>query len=112
VPTSGSLFHEHFDRRIVLGMACLVAGTAVLSWSGTPCCRTLPGPLQSSAHALLVALISTSHVKSLSDPPQIVEIKGLVAGSVNIGLGLWMGGKPPSFLASLLRELSDSWAAA
>ena len=29
------IFHENFDRRIALGMACLVAGAAVLSWSGT-----------------------------------------------------------------------------
>ncbi len=30
------LFHENFDRRIALGMACLVAGALVLSWSGQP----------------------------------------------------------------------------
>src|SRR5262249_12761230 len=27
------IFHEGFDRRIAAGMACLVAGAAVLSWS-------------------------------------------------------------------------------
>jgi ABC-type nickel/cobalt efflux system permease component RcnA len=32
---------------------------------------------------------------SLSDPLQIVELKGLAAGPVNVGLGLWMGGKLP-----------------
>ena len=36
------LFHENFDRRVVLGMACLLAGVAVLSWSGQP---TLSDPL-------------------------------------------------------------------
>src|SRR5665213_1489970 len=30
------IFHENFDRRIALGMCCLMAGAAVLSWSGTP----------------------------------------------------------------------------
>ncbi len=30
------VFHENFDRRIALGMGCLVAGALVLSWSGTP----------------------------------------------------------------------------
>ena len=28
------VFHENFDRRIALGMACLVAGAIVLSWTG------------------------------------------------------------------------------
>src|SRR5262249_32678884 len=28
------IFHENFDRRIALGMACLIAGAAMLSWSG------------------------------------------------------------------------------
>src|SRR5260221_8294863 len=36
------LFHENFDRRVVLGMACLLPGVAVLSWSGQP---TLSDPL-------------------------------------------------------------------
>src|SRR5215472_2510918 len=35
------VFHENFDRRIALGMACLVAGAATASWSG----GSLPGPL-------------------------------------------------------------------
>jgi drug/metabolite transporter (DMT)-like permease len=32
------VFHENFDRRIALGFALIVAGSAVLSWEG------LPGP--------------------------------------------------------------------
>src|SRR5882672_7481997 len=30
------IFHENFDRRIAIGMLCLVAGAIVLSWSGAP----------------------------------------------------------------------------
>ena len=30
------MFHENFDRRIALGMACLVVGAMVLSWTGEP----------------------------------------------------------------------------
>ena len=30
------IFHENFDRRIALGMVCLVTGAIVLSWSGIP----------------------------------------------------------------------------
>jgi drug/metabolite transporter (DMT)-like permease len=36
---------------------------------------------------------------SLSDPLQIVELKGLVAGPVNVGLGLCMGGGLPDVFA-------------
>src|SRR5262249_56170850 len=39
------VFHENFDRRIALGMACLVAGAATVSWSGTPTIESLVGPL-------------------------------------------------------------------
>lgn len=39
------IFREHFDRRIALGMACLVAGAAVLAWSGRPTVTELIGPL-------------------------------------------------------------------
>ena len=41
------IFHENFDRRIALGMACLVAGAAVLSWSGQP---TLSRPGRAAGH--------------------------------------------------------------
>src|SRR5229473_1545063 len=39
------IFHENFDRRIALGMACLVAGAATVSWSGTPTIESFAGPL-------------------------------------------------------------------
>ena len=38
------IFHENFDRRIALGMICLVAGAIALAWSGTPTLRSLIGP--------------------------------------------------------------------
>jgi len=30
------IFHENYDRRVALGMAYLIAGAAILSWSGAP----------------------------------------------------------------------------
>jgi drug/metabolite transporter (DMT)-like permease len=38
------LFHESFDRQILLGMVCLVAGAVILSWSGAPELTTI-GPV-------------------------------------------------------------------
>ncbi|SRR5579871_1367834 len=93
------LFREHFDRRIVLGMACLVAGAGVLSWSGQPALSDIVGPLAIIGACVAWGLDNNLTRKvSLSDPMQIVELKGLVAGPVNVGLGLWMGGKLPGVL--------------
>ena len=39
------VFRENFDQRIAIGMACLVAGAVVLSWSGSPTMSGLIGPL-------------------------------------------------------------------
>src|SRR5438067_5395656 len=39
------IFHENYDRRIAIGMASLVAGAAVLSWSGAPTLDSIVGPL-------------------------------------------------------------------
>jgi len=90
------LFHENFDRRIALGMASVAAGGAVLSWSGQPALSSVFGPLAIVGACVAWGLDNNLTRKvSLSDPMQIVELKGLVAGPVNIGLGLWMGGKLP-----------------
>jgi drug/metabolite transporter (DMT)-like permease len=90
------LFRENFDRRIVLGMACLVAGVAVLSWSGQPEFSSAIGPLAIVGACIAWGLDNNLTRKvSLSDPLQIVELKGLVAGPVNLGLGLWVGGRLP-----------------
>jgi drug/metabolite transporter (DMT)-like permease len=90
------LFHENFDRRIILGMACLVGGAAALSWSGRPLLSNMLGPLAIVGACVAWGLDNNLTRKvSLSDPLQIVELKGLVAGPVNVGLGLWIGGKLP-----------------
>jgi drug/metabolite transporter (DMT)-like permease len=92
------VFHENFDRRIALGMACLVAGALVLSWTGHPTLSGFLGPL-----AILGACIAwgidnnLTRKVSLSDPLQIVELKGLIAGPVSLALGFWSGGGLPSF---------------
>ena len=90
------IFHENFDRRIALGMACLVAGAAVLSWSGQPTLSSLVGPLAIVGACVAWGLDNNLTRKvSLADPLQIVELKGLIAGPCNIALGLWMGGALP-----------------
>lgn len=90
------IFHENYDRRIALGMACLVVGAAVLSWTGTPTVDSVFGPLAIVGACLAWGLDNNLTRKvSLADPLQIVELKGMVAGPVNVALGLWMGGTLP-----------------
>ncbi len=95
------IFGENFDRRIALGMACIVAGAAVLSWTGTPTLDSLAGPLAITAACLAWGLDNNLTRKvSLADPLQIVELKGLIAGPFNLVLGLSVGGALPSLSAA------------
>ena len=52
------VFHESFDRRIAIGMACLVVGAGVLSWSGTPTLSGLIGPLAITGACLALRVAS------------------------------------------------------
>jgi len=91
------VFHESFDRRIALGMSCLVAGAIVLSWSGTPSLTGLVGPVAIVAACIAWGLDNNLTRKvSLADPLQIVEIKGLVAGPINLLIGLLAGEMLPA----------------
>ena len=90
-------FHENFNSRIALGMACLVAGAVVLAWTGTPSLKGFMGPLAIAGACLAWGLDNNLTRKvSLADPLQIVELKGLIAGPVTLLLGVWAGGHVPS----------------
>jgi drug/metabolite transporter (DMT)-like permease len=100
-------FHENFDRRIALGMGALVAGAAVLSWSGKPDLQGLAGPVLIAGACVAWGLDNNLTRKvSLADPLQIVELKGLIAGPVNLLLGLWVGASLPGVSASVLAGLT------
>jgi drug/metabolite transporter (DMT)-like permease len=97
------IFHENFDRRIALGMACLVGGAIVLSWTGRPELSGLLGPLAIVGACAAWGLDNNLTRKvSLADPLQIVELKGLIAGPVNLALGLVAGGQVPAPSAASL----------
>ena len=95
-------FRENYGGRLVLGMACLVAGAVILGWSDVPTFHSTIGPLAILGACIAWAMDNNLTRKiSLADPLQIVEIKGLVAGPVNLALGLWAGGSVPSLPTSL-----------
>jgi drug/metabolite transporter (DMT)-like permease len=96
-------FGESYGLRLMLGMACLVAGAATLAWSGPPILDVMAGPLAIIGACFAWALDNNLTRKvALADPLQIVEIKGLVAGPVNLALGLWAGGSIPPPATSLI----------
>jgi drug/metabolite transporter (DMT)-like permease len=87
------VFHENFDRRIALGMVCIVAGAVILAWSGEPTLQNVVGPLAIICACVAWAIDNNLTRKiSLADPLQIVELKGLIAGPLNVVIGLWAGG--------------------
>jgi drug/metabolite transporter (DMT)-like permease len=97
------VFHENFDRRIALGMVALVAGAIVLSWSGEPSLSGLLGPMAIVAACIAWGLDNNLTRKvSLANPLQIVELKGLIAGPVNLALALSAGGSLPALGPTIL----------
>ena len=92
------VFHENFDRRIALGMAFLVGGAVILSWTGRPSLSGIAGPAAIVAACVAWGLDNNLTRKvSLSDPLQIVQLKGLIAGPVSLALAGMTGAHLPAF---------------
>jgi drug/metabolite transporter (DMT)-like permease len=104
-------FRENFDRRILFGMALIVAGGVLLSWKGSPVGRFPWSSLAIAGACLAWALDNNLTRKvSASNPMQIAMWKGLVAGSINTALAWFLTHASPSAghiaLAGLLGFLS------
>ena len=90
------VFRENVDRRILLGALAILAGAVLLSWRG--------GPAGIGWGALLIAGacvawgIDNNLTRKLSgaDPVQIAMLKGVAAGTVNLGLALAQEAVPPA----------------
>jgi drug/metabolite transporter (DMT)-like permease len=97
------VFREPFDRRLVLGMALVLAASGLLSWSGGPLAAgSLHGPALVAAACLGWAVDNnlTRRIDQL-DPRLIVIAKGLVAGTVNLALAAAAGQRLPALPATL-----------
>lgn len=95
------VFRENFDRRIALGMVCIVAGGVALSWQPTGGLRASAGALLIVAACLCWAIDNNLTQKvSGSDPVQIAAIKGVAAGTVNLGIALALGAPLPATAAA------------
>jgi drug/metabolite transporter (DMT)-like permease len=95
------VFKENADRRIVLGMALIVAGGVVLAWSGGDATvARLPGPIAIAGACLCWAIDNNLTRKvSAADAVFIAAVKGLIAGAANTALALSIGAKLPSAFA-------------
>jgi drug/metabolite transporter (DMT)-like permease len=94
------VFRENADRRVVSGMALIVAGGAVLAWPGQASGLrgdTTLGALAICAACLCWALDNNLTRKvSASDAVFIAATKGLTAGITNLALALLLGAALPA----------------
>lgn len=92
------VFRENFDRRIAVGMLCIVAGAVVLNWQQGVAVRDLAGPLAIAGACLAWAIDNNLTRKiALADPMQIAMVKGLVAGPVSVAVAFGTGSALPGF---------------
>lgn len=90
------IFAENVDRRVALGMFAIIGGGAALSWQGHLAWGGIAGPLLVACACLAWSIDNNLTQKvSASDPVQITAIKGAIAGTVNLALGLSLGGALP-----------------
>jgi drug/metabolite transporter (DMT)-like permease len=91
------VFHENFDQRIALGMALIFGGCVLLSWEGRTGFALSIRSLQVAAACLCWAIDNNLTQKvSGGDPVFVAAAKGLVAGTVNLAVALWLGATLPS----------------
>ncbi len=90
------VFKEHFDRRILIGMALIVLAGFLLAWEQRPQLG-LPWGALAVVGACLCWAIDNNLTRKIaaSDALQIAAIKGLVAGAVNLSIALVLGLRLP-----------------
>jgi drug/metabolite transporter (DMT)-like permease len=89
------IFRENVDRRLLLGAVAILTGAVLLSWQGTGV-RFDTGALLVAGACLAWGIDNNLTRKiSAADPVTIAMLKGLVAGAVNIGIGLYYGAAVP-----------------
>ncbi|MFL6639497.1 MAG: DMT family transporter, partial [Paraburkholderia graminis] len=90
------VFRENVDVQVFLGMAAIVAGGVILSWH--------PGQVGVPVGALLIVgacmcwAIDNNLTQKVSagDPVQTAMLKGMVAGSINTTIAVFLGASWPS----------------
>jgi drug/metabolite transporter (DMT)-like permease len=103
------LFGEFLSRREVLGAAAIVGGGILLAAGSSESSAHVLGALAVAAASLAWAFDNNlSQRLSLRDPVAVTRVKALVAGGVNVGVALAMGGRFPA-PASLAAALATGF---
>jgi drug/metabolite transporter (DMT)-like permease len=94
------VFRENVDRRVFLGMICIVAAGVLLSWNQLPTARNIAGPLF-IAGACLAWAIDNNLTRRISggDAIKIACLKGLAAGTMNLLIAIGSGASLPAAVA-------------
>jgi drug/metabolite transporter (DMT)-like permease len=93
------VFKENVDRRIALGMACIVAGGVLLSLGPRYRGGELIGPLAIGAACMAWAIDNNLTRKvSIHDSMLIACAKGLIAGPISVALAIHYGATIPSLV--------------
>lgn len=100
------VFRENFDRRIALGMVCIVAGAVVLAWQASDSASVDSGlswPAMAIVGACLAWAVDNNLTRkvSLTDATFVAMVKGLIAGATNIAIAFALGASIPSTLTIL-----------
>jgi drug/metabolite transporter (DMT)-like permease len=95
-----TVFRESSDKRIVMGMAAIVLGGITLSWqTNIDASLNWLGPVLISLACLCWAIDNNLTRKvSASDALFIAGVKGLIAGTVNCALAIFLGLSLPTGL--------------
>lgn len=91
-----SIFREHVDMRITVGMTAITGGAMVLSWEPGARLALAPSALLVIG-ACLAWAVDNNLTRNVSggDPVQIATVKGIAAGSINVVLALADGARWP-----------------
>ena len=100
------VFRENVDRRLLLGAFAILVGAMLLSWNGGALGGVQPGAIL-VAGACVAWGVDNNLTRKISgaDPMQIAAVKGLVAGLVNVAIGLGGGAATPAASAFALAAL-------
>jgi drug/metabolite transporter (DMT)-like permease len=91
-------FNENFDRRIALGMLAILVGASVLSWQADANLNHWWPSLAVLGACLAWGIDNNLNRKvSRTDAAWIASVKGLVAGTMNMGLAFILGAKLPAW---------------
>jgi len=99
------VFRENVDRRVASGMAFIVLGGVVLSWTSEPTAASSGAYLITAACLCWAIDNNLTRKVAASDAMAIACVKGLVAGVVNVSAAIFMGAAIPSLSASIAAAL-------